>query len=135
MQLIFAEAATGHDNSLWGFSSHDIYGVMLIVGFIVGCLAYLFFHWRDFPDIDGVRTGMSGACGFAVAAGVHLLICSIFPDQLVEHVYANGAHVSVDEGIICHMDKVHRLHIAIGGIVTIFVGFKDISMLCKGRHE
>jgi hypothetical protein len=73
---------------------------------------------------------MSGACGFAVAAGIHLLMCAIDPTKLVEHVHANGAIADMN-GIICKMDKVHTLHIAIGGVVTVVVGFKDFVKLCK----
>lgn len=58
--------------------------------------------------------------GVAVGAGLHLLVCAVDPSELVQVRDAIGAPLQKG-GNTFEMDYLHRVHIAAGGLATIFL--------------
>jgi hypothetical protein len=83
-------------------------------------------------SLAGIPVMESAGCGLTIGAGLHLLLCPIWPHLLCEHFSADGAPIhELPNGIYCGMETMHRAHIAIGGVATIGVAAWGLWRFCN----
>jgi hypothetical protein len=108
----------------------SLYYAMLIIGFIAGG-AYYVGKLEPGESANPYHVAESCVCGFTLAAGMHLMLCSLMVTQLVHHCDHHGGHVQLEGGIYCGMDVVHRFHIAAAGVFTVAVTQKALKTLTE----
>ncbi len=112
-----------------------IYGMLIAIGFALGGVGYLYRRLSTNRSIESLQLMESCGSGAFVGAGVHLIVCSLHPDQLVHHVAANGGVFVLPPGVHCEMDVLHRIHIAAAGVVTISLAMLALSKLYNSSRE
>ena len=114
-------------------------GVAALVAYMLSRL----FFWAP-PDLYRIAEVMF--CGAAVVAGIHLSLCAVFPEALIELYDANGQHISlnaifVKDGrggfqkprppIKVVLGQIHFLHIFAAGFGTGFISVGGVYKFCR----
>lgn len=115
--------------------NHDIrgrqlFGPLVGVGFVLGLAAYIYSRlpYGIRGDISSLME--SGIYGAGICAGLHLAICAIVPSELVHLVTAEGAPFIGPPELRIDMDILHRIHIAAGGVATVYICYRPLRRMC-----
>jgi hypothetical protein len=110
---------------------YTFFGAMLVAGAILGIVYYIRYRRSHALEIDEISLGQCGFWGFTLAAGLHLTICTAYPQQLVHHAYEDGRHYELPEDVHCEIDKLHAFHIGLAGFLTAYSAGVFIRKNCQ----
>ena len=105
----------------------------LAIGSGIGFLVFLWSVWKTKtlkPDLGEVIESI--VRGALMGAGFHLSCCSFYPEWLVHAVDSDtGAMVHLPANALYQMDGMHRIHVFIGGVATVFLAGYALYESCK----
>src|SRR5580704_4954807 len=109
------------------------FGRLIAAGLLFGVTVFFISRLRKriWPTKRDVLPAVeSGACGFGIVAGFHLVYCALYPSELVHLVDPRGANIQLSEILVkvggmiqpadaqMNLDYIHMGHIMLGGIAT-----------------
>lgn len=71
---------------------------------------------------------MSILGGGGLIAGVHLILCTWFNDQIAHLVHESGKEIS---GVHVQLDGLHVIDVFVGGVAVVWVSIADLWSLWR----